>query len=57
MSSKTLENLVRQSAPATLPLEFWRQRHRGKRNYRPSAAALMRRATLDVSVQALEIWR
>ncbi|MHB0763705.1 hypothetical protein ACYCFC_04875 [Stutzerimonas sp. NM35] len=58
MNSKTLENLVRQSDSNTQPpLELWRQRHRGKRDYRPSAAALVRRVTLDVSVQAVEGWR
>ncbi len=58
MNSKTLENLVRQSDPNTRPpLDLWRQRHRDKRAYRPCAAALVRRATLDVSIQTVEGWR
>lgn len=58
MNSKTLENLVRQSAPNTQPpLEVWRQSRRGKRDYRPSAAALVRRATLDTGLQVAEGWR
>ncbi len=52
MSTKTLENLVRQFAPNSQPLDVWRLLHRGKRGYRPSAAALVRRATLDA-----EGWR
>jgi len=57
MNSKTLENLVRQAAPSTQPpLETWKQRRRGKRDYRPCAAALVRRATLDAGVQAAEGW-
>ncbi|MHB0820596.1 hypothetical protein ACYCFK_20300 [Stutzerimonas stutzeri] len=58
MNGKTLENLVRQFDPDTKPpLELWRQRHRGKGDYRPSAAALVRRATLDVRLQTAEGWR
>lgn len=53
MSNKTLENLVRQSTPTDVPLELWRQRNRGTRTTRPSATALMRRATLDVPIQPL----
>ena len=57
MNSKTLENLVRQSAPnAQPPLELWRQRHKGKRHDRPSAAALVRRATLDSGLYVAEGW-
>ncbi len=48
MSSKTLENLVRQSDhSAKAPLELWKQLHHGHRTYRPSAAALARRASFD----------
>lgn len=58
MNSKTLENLVRQSAPTTQPpLDAWKQRHRSKRDYRPSASALVRRTTLDAEIQAAEGWR
>ncbi|WP_181298550.1 hypothetical protein [Pseudomonas sp. Q2-TVG4-2] len=53
MSSKTLENLVKQSdLSAKQPLEFWRQLQRGKGNYRPSAAALARRASMDLGICA-----
>ena len=53
MSNKTLENLVKQSDLSTKqPLEFWKQLHRSKRDYRPSAAALARRASLDLGMCA-----
>ncbi|NKQ12445.1 hypothetical protein [Pseudomonas sp. SST3] len=53
MSSKTLENLLRQSDLSTKqPLEFWKQLQRGKGNYRPSAAALARRASMDPGICA-----
>lgn len=51
MKSKTLENLVKQSdLNASQPLEFWKQLQRGKSSYRPSAAALARRASLDLGM-------
>ncbi len=51
MSSKTLENLVRQSdISAKQPLEFWKQLNRSRRDYRPSAAALVKRASLDLGM-------
>ncbi len=53
MSSKTLENLVKQSdLSAKQPLELWKQPHRSKRDCRPSAAALARRASLDLGICA-----
>ena len=53
MSSKTLENLVKQSDLSTKqPLEFWKQLQRGTGSYRPSAAALARRASLDLGMCA-----
>ncbi|MCQ4310873.1 hypothetical protein D7241_08555 [Stutzerimonas sp. VN223-3] len=49
MNSKTLENLVKHSdLSVTQPLELWKQLHRDKRDYRPSAAALARRASFDI---------
>jgi hypothetical protein len=53
MNSKTLESLVKQSDLSTKqPLEFWRERQRGKGDYRPSAAALARRASMDLGLCA-----
>lgn len=53
MSSKTLENLVKQTdLSIKQPLEFWKQVHRSKHEYRPSAAALARRASLDLGMCA-----
>lgn len=53
MSSKTLENLVKQSDLSTKqPLELWKQLHPSKRDYRHSAAALARRASLDLGMCA-----
>ena len=53
MSSKTLENLVKQSdLSVKQPLEFWKQLQRSKRNYRPSATALAKRVTLDMEMFA-----
>jgi len=52
-SNKTLENLVKQSDLSTKqPLELWKQLHRSKHDYRPSAAALARRASLDLGMCA-----
>lgn len=49
MSNKTLENLVRQSDNSfKAPFELWKQRDH--RSYRPSAAALARRASLDAAL-------
>ncbi len=49
MSSKTLETLVKRSdLNPKQPLEFWRQLRRCKTDYRPSAAALARRAAMDL---------
>jgi len=52
MSSKTLEKLVKQSdLSVKQPLEFWKQKlDRDTRNYRPSAAALARRASFDIGL-------
>lgn len=51
MSSKTLEKLLKHSDQSTKqPLEFWKQLHRAKGDYRPSAAALAKRAALDVEM-------
>ena len=53
MKSKTLENLVKQSdLNVNQPLEFWKQLQRGKSSCRPSAAALARRASLDLGMCA-----
>lgn len=49
MSSKTLETLVKRSdLNPKQPLEFWRRLRRCKTDYRPSAAALARRASMDL---------
>ncbi|WP_404441215.1 hypothetical protein [Stutzerimonas chloritidismutans] len=49
MSSKTLESLVKQTdLSAKQPLEFWRQLRRSRDDSRPSAAALTRRASMDL---------
>ena len=51
MSSKTLENLVKQSdLSAKQPLELWKQPHPTER--RPSAAALAKRASFDIGLCA-----
>ncbi|MCP9338896.1 hypothetical protein [Stutzerimonas xanthomarina] len=51
MSSKTLENLVKQSDLSNKqPLEFWKQLRRCKTDNRPSAAALARRASMDLEL-------
>lgn len=54
MSSKTLENLVKQSDfSATQPFELWKQLHRSKRDCRHNAAALAKRASLDLAMLAV----
>ncbi len=51
MSSKTLEKLVKHSdQSAKQPLEFWKELQRGKSEYRPSAAALAKRAAMDIEM-------
>ncbi|MCQ4318863.1 hypothetical protein [Stutzerimonas stutzeri] len=49
MSSKTLETLVKRSdLNPNHPLELWKQLRRCKTDNRPSAAALARRASMDL---------
>jgi hypothetical protein len=51
--SKTLEQLFKQSdLSAKRPLEVWRHLQPGKAAWRPSAAALARRASGDI-----EMWQ
>lgn len=53
MSSKTLEDLVKHSDfSVKQPLELWKQLPRDKHDYRPSAAALARRASFDIGMCA-----
>ncbi|QGZ30937.1 hypothetical protein [Stutzerimonas stutzeri] len=53
MSSKNLEDLVKQSdLSAKQPLEIWKQLQRRQGAGRPSAAALARRASLDLGMCA-----
>lgn len=49
--SKTLERLVNQSDLSTSrPLEVWKQLQPNKTTWRPSAAALARRASRDLEM-------